>query len=259
MVGQPPNSMIQKILLHTICVCILLVPGQASSATFNDLSFSTARFQNMDSGKTAQERIPFLITQDFFTPQECRRSEASQGGDILCKQIFSDSTYATAEIHYEWAWEELKIQTILNLFTAKGESSEQRIIRRKIEFKGDKKNKRRQESLDIVQHVPGHPMTREIIILKYAKDGKTIHQVSYAKYDQIADISWASLAYHASLAYDAKGLPLKGKAERWKDGKKVADMFRWHRFSDGTEHFDGQIWSQWESLIKTAAAQEALF
>lgn len=257
MVGQPPNSMIHKILITTICACVLLVPVQASSTTFNDLSFSTVRFQNGDSGKNG--RIPFLIAQDFFTPQECRRSEASQGGDISCKQVFSDSTYATAEIHYEWAWEELKIQTILNLFTAKGESAEQRIIRRKIEFKGEKKNVRRQESLDIVLQVPGLPMTREVIIFKYAQDGKTIHQVFYAKYDQIADISWASLAYHASLAYDEKGLPLKGKAERWKDGKKVADMFRWHRFSQGAENFDGQLWGQWETLIKIASAREALF
>lgn len=164
----------------------------------------------------------------------------------------------TSESHFERGWNEVKTQTTIRMLK-QGRIMDQRIVRHKIAYTSDDQTVKTRESFDIVNYPLERPITREVLIFEFAKDGETIMEISYAKYDQIKDLAFASLTYSVSLSYDEQGTPRFGKAEHWKEGVKSEDMFRWDRQIEGLEHFDGDSWKQWENMIKKASIQEALF
>lgn len=232
----------------------LSVPEQASALTADTLPNQLQSMNDLN-----QKSSVTFADQKNVIPQDCKTSGDASDGSSLCRQTYSDGSYATSESHHERAWNEFKNQSFIVRYSAQGKELGKQTVRRKTDFSDDSQKVRRKDSFDIVSFPPGQKITREVLIFEYQADGKTYSKISYAKYNQIDDLAFASLIYNVTLRYDEKGFPLRGRAERWAGGERASDFFRWSREVNGMEAFDSAVWKQWEDITKRASLMEALF
>lgn len=243
------------ITLIVLAMFNLSLQDQVSALTATDTLPSQVQGINSFDQKSS---VTFSA-QETRIPQDCKTNGDETEGSSLCRQTYSDGSYATSESHHEKAWNEIKIQTFITRFDAQGMELGKQTVRRKTDFTDDSQKIRTKDSFDIVSFPPGQKITREVLIFEYQKDGKTFSKISYAKYNQIEDLAFASLIYNVTLRYDEKGFPLRGRAERWANGSRASDFFRWSREVNGMEKFDPAAWKQWEEITKRASLMEALF
>ena len=245
-----------KNLSYAILLFMLCLNTQARASLSNAPNPLPGQLQ--PGGGLEQNSSLAFTVQDTVKPQDCATEGDQTSGTSLCKQMHGDGSYLMSESTYEKAWNELKNQTILMPFDAFGKAGEKQVVRQRTRFSDESQTIRTQDSFDIVSYPAGQKITREVLIFEYWPDGKTFSKVSYAKYNQIDDLAFAGLIYNVALHYDDEGLPLKGRAELWKDGKKSHDFFRWNREVQGPEMFDPIAWKQWEDLAKASSLQRIL-
>ncbi len=259
MVGRPPKFTMKKttlIFLFAVSVSLLSPVTAVRGATISSLDAASTQVQNFQ-GFAQSAKIP-VQESGVFGPQDCKHSSSLNQSESLCQSVLSDGSMMTLENHAEKAWNEFKEQAILTIQNSEKQIMHQRVIRHKIQFTSSKQTKRVKESFDIVRYPKDDKTTREFVVLEYRPDGKDVRRVYYSKYSQIGDTAEASLIYHTVLTYDEKGMPLKGRAESWKDAQKSKELFRWDRRLQGTEGFDAELWQQWESMAARAAQLQTL-
>ena len=191
--------------------------------------------------------------------QSCSSEGDMDYHDTLCKWSYADGSRADVTIHGETHGNEYKRQIQIQKFNSDGRPGEKTTIREK-QFLVYQGNKRLKEKvlIDVVNRPENGLTTREFYTYKYDLNNQQKISSTWTYYDKIQGTTFASLTYHVDLEFDKMGAPVKGKAERYKDGNRIAKYFEWDKNNDGVNRFDNELWQEWQTKTENPLIQEIL-
>lgn len=175
-----------------------------------------------------------------LSSQNCTGTGDEFEGSLTCRQSYPNGDSLLLTTDYETFGNELKAQTRIARRDTSGLEKESKTIRHKIRYSYLGKQKVKEaEFFDIVLRPPSGRVTREIFLYEYYGGRQQLKTAVWTFYRRIGRSSLALLSYHASLAYDPQGKPLKANVNKYQEGVKVEEL----------RAFDPPAWKQWEELV----------
>ena len=190
----------------------------------------------------------------MLVEESCMQGEGGSEGVTTCTRTYSNGNHATVVTQKSAEGDETKLQIITKEYNRDNDLVFKKTIRQRTDYNyhNDKKGTEK-EFIDIIYQASGKKTTRELMVHQYYLDTGKTRSMTWTQYEQIGDTDRAGLVYHSTLQYDNDGTPLRGTAERWDRGQKVATYISWDGRKDGGLAFDKDNWHEWETWIRSVA------
>lgn len=199
------------------------------------------------------EHVAMLVSE------ACDQKGGGEDGTVSCKRTYSNGNHALSITQRASGGDETKVQSVTKEYDQDGNLLYTKTIRQRTDYNYvDDRRYKEKELLDIVYQPRGRKTTRELMIFQYDLPSGKVTSMSWTQYRQIGHQPKAGLVYHAALRYDSEGKPIRGVAEQWDHGKKVADFLNWSAVRQGRFGLDQENWHNWESWIKNVSIQAYL-
>lgn len=175
----------------------------------------------------------------LLSSKNCTGTGDKSEGSLTCRQTYSNGDSLLLTTEYETLGNDLKAETLISFRDASGDEKESKTIRHKTRYAYLEEEKVKEaEFFDIVKRPSGGKATREIFLYEYHLESRQIKTASWALYQGIGVSSSETLTYHAFLLYDPDGNPLKGSADKYRDGIKIKST-----------NLDSAVWNQWGERV----------